>query len=152
MELSYEEQVNYMNSQRHNFNSNHYMPGYKDHNNSRNYSGNQGPPRNSYNQSAQEKKSNLEYMFQQFMQTHSNFVYRTEAQFKQYDAQFKNTEASIRNIENQLGQISQQLADRPQSSLPSNTVANLRNEHVVGQNNKRRGLNRVLKIILKNFK
>ena len=64
------------------------------------------------------------------MQTHSNFVDRTEAQFKQYDAQFKNTEASIRNIENQLVQISQQLADRPQGSLPSNTVANPRNEHV----------------------
>ena len=45
-------------------------------------------------------------MFQWFMQTHSNFVDRTKAQFKYYDAQFKIYEASIRNIENQLGQIS----------------------------------------------
>ena len=71
---------------RHNFNSNHYTLRYKDHNNSRHYCGNQGPPRNSYNQPAYEKKLNLEDMFQQFMQTHSNFVDRTEARFKQYDA------------------------------------------------------------------
>ena len=64
------------------------------------------------------------------MQIRSNFVDKTEARFKQYDAQFKNQEASIRNTENQLGQISQQLADTPQGSLPSNTIANLRNEHV----------------------
>ena len=115
---------------RHNFNSNHYTLRYKDHNNSRHYCGNQGPPRNSYNQPAYEKKLNLEDMFQQFMQTHSNFVDRTETRFKQYNAQFKNQEASIKNIENQPRQISQQLAERPQGSLPSNTIANPRNEHV----------------------
>ena len=54
------------------------------------YHGNQGAPRHSYNPLDQEKKSNLEDIFQQFMQTHSNFMDRTEAQFKQYDAQFKN--------------------------------------------------------------
>ena len=69
-------------------------------------------------------------MFLQFMQTYSNFVGMTEAQFKQYNAQFKNQEASIRNIENQLGHIYQQLAKRPQGSLPRNIVANPRNEHV----------------------
>ena len=69
-------------------------------------------------------KSNLEDMFQQFMQTHSNFVDRIEAKFKQYNAHLKNSEASIMNIEIQLGQISKQLLERPQGSLPSNTVTN----------------------------
>ena len=123
-----DEQVNYMNGQRHNFHPNSYVPGYRDHGHSGQYRGNQGAPRHSYNPPIQEKKSNLEEMFQQFLQTHSNFVDRTEAQFKQYDAQFKNQEASIRNIETQLGQISQQQVERPQGTLPSNIAKNPREQ------------------------
>ncbi|MED6128273.1 hypothetical protein PIB30_096085 [Stylosanthes scabra] len=67
-------------------------------------------------------------MFQQFMKTHSTFVEKTEAQFKQYDSQFRNQEASIKNIENQLGQISHQLTQRPQGTLPSNTIKNPRGD------------------------
>ena len=89
-----------MDAQRHNFHSNTYVPGYGNHTNPSQYYGNQGAPRHLYNPPAQEKKPNLENIFQQFMQTHSNFVDKTEAKFKQYDAQFKNQEASIRNIEN----------------------------------------------------
>ena len=123
-----DEQVNYMNTQRQNFHSNSYGLGYRDHPHSGQYRGNQGALRHSYNPLIQETQSNLEDMFQQFMQTHSNFVDRTEAKFKQYDAHLKNNEASIRNIEIQLGQISKQLSERPQGSLPSNTVTNPREQ------------------------
>ena len=68
---SHEEQVNYMDAQRHNFYSNTYIPGYRDHTNC---SRNQGAFRHPCNPPAQEKKPNLKDMFQQFMQTHSSFV------------------------------------------------------------------------------
>ena len=77
------------------------------------YHRNQGAPRHLYNLPVQETKPNLKDMFQQFIQTHFNFVDRIEAKFKQYDAHLKNNEASIRNIEIQLGQISKQLSKRP---------------------------------------
>ena len=62
-----DEQVNYMNVQRHNFHPNNYVLGYRDHANSNQYRENQGAPGHSYNPPVPEKKSNLENMFQQFM-------------------------------------------------------------------------------------
>ena len=113
-----------MNAQRHNFHSNSYGPGFRDHANFSQYHENHGAPKHSYNLAAHETKSNLEDMLQQFMQTHSNFVDKIEAKFKQDDAHLKNNEASIRNIEIQLGQTSKQLSKRPQGFLPSSTVTN----------------------------
>ena len=62
------------------------------------------------------------------MQTHSNFVDKTEGKFKQYDTHLKNNKAFIRNIKIQLGQISKQLSERPQGFLLSNMIINPREQ------------------------
>ena len=59
----------------------------------------------------------------------STYIEKAENQFKNHEVMFRNQDASIRNIKNQLGQISKQLAERPQGSLPSDTIPNPR-EHV----------------------
>src|SRR5215470_4417164 len=59
----------------------------------------------------------------------SAYMEKAENQFKNHEVMFRNQDASIQNIKNQLGQISKQLAERPQGSLPSDTIPNPR-EHV----------------------
>ena len=54
------------------------------------------------------------------------FIDNAKTKFTQYDTMFKNQDAYIRNFQAKLGHISQQLVERPQSSLPNNTVANPR--------------------------
>ena len=65
---SSDEQVNYMNAQRHNFHSNTYVP------------------RQQFNQAPQEKKPNLEDMFQQCMRSQMSFMEKTEAFIERTDA------------------------------------------------------------------
>ncbi|KAL4276284.1 hypothetical protein AHAS_Ahas20G0191800 [Arachis hypogaea] len=52
-----------------------------------------------------------------------------EKMMKQQELTNKNNEASIRNIERQIGQLfKQEVIKRPSSSLPSDTISNLKEE------------------------
>ncbi|XP_022841845.1 uncharacterized protein LOC111365521 [Olea europaea var. sylvestris] len=56
-------------------------------------------------------------MFNQYMQ-------KIDKVFQQIDTNFQNQQASIKKLETQIGQIAQQLAERPQGTLPGNTMVN----------------------------
>ncbi|XP_022863487.1 uncharacterized protein LOC111383603 [Olea europaea var. sylvestris] len=73
---------------------------------------------NSYsNNFQQERRPSLGEMFQQYGQ-------KTDKVFQQIDTNFQNQQASIKKLETQIGQIAQQLAERPQGTLPGNTMIN----------------------------
>ncbi|XP_022883790.1 uncharacterized protein LOC111400620 [Olea europaea var. sylvestris] len=65
----------------------------------------------------QERRPSLGEMFQQYLQ-------KVDKMFQQIDTNFQNQQASIKKLETQIGQIAQQLAERPQGTLPSNTMIN----------------------------
>ncbi|XP_022855423.1 uncharacterized protein LOC111376682 [Olea europaea var. sylvestris] len=65
----------------------------------------------------QERRPSLGEIFQQYVQ-------KTDKVFQQIDTNFQNQQASIKKLEIQIGQIAQQLVERPQGTLPSNTMIN----------------------------
>ena len=71
---------------------------------------------------SQEKKSNLEEVFTQFIQKTNDFIDDTKANFS-------NQNASIHNLEHQVGKISKLLTERTQGALPSISETNPK-EHV----------------------
>jgi hypothetical protein len=111
-----EERVNFIQNGSRNFNpySQTYNPGWKQHPNFR-WSDTQ--PGNAPNNAQLEKKPSLGEMFNQYMQ-------RTDKVFQQIDTNFQNQQASIKKLETQIGQIAQQLTERPQGTLPGNTMIN----------------------------
>ncbi|XP_022868743.1 uncharacterized protein LOC111388295 [Olea europaea var. sylvestris] len=71
----------------------------------------------SSNNNQPEKKLSLGEMFNQYMQ-------KTDKVFHQIDTNFENQQESIKKLKTQIGQIAQQLAERPQGTLPGNTMVN----------------------------
>ncbi|XP_022867235.1 uncharacterized protein LOC111386964 [Olea europaea var. sylvestris] len=111
-----DEQINFIQNGSRNFNhfSQTYNLGWRQHPNFRWSDNQQG---NSSNNAQQEKKPSLGEMFSQYMQN-------TDKVFQRIDTNFQNQQASIKKLETQIGQIAQQLAERPQGTLPSNTMVN----------------------------
>ena len=71
---------------------------------------------------SQEKKSNLEEVFTQFIQKTNDFIDDTKANFSNHNA-------SIHYLEHQVGKISKLLTERTQGALPSISETNPK-EHV----------------------
>ncbi|XP_022873169.1 uncharacterized protein LOC111392139 [Olea europaea var. sylvestris] len=111
-----EGQINFIQNGSRNFNpfSQTFNPGWRQHPNFRWSDNQQGT---SSNNNQPEKRPNLGEMFNQYMQ-------KTDKVFQQIDTNFQNQQASIKKLETQIGQIAQQLAERPQGSLPGNTMVN----------------------------
>jgi hypothetical protein len=111
-----EEHVNFIQNGSRNFNpySQTYNPGWRQHPNLR-WSDTQ--PGHVPNNAQQENKPSLGEMFHQYVQ-------KTDKVFQQIDTNFQNQQASIKKLEIQIGQIAQQLSERPQGSLPGNTMTN----------------------------
>ena len=125
------EQVNYLarnQRQPNNPYSNTYNPGWRNHPNLA--WGNQNQQNNQWNkrlvpnnqprvnnQPGDPRVTKLEDMFGKFMQKTTGFMNETRTNFR-------NQGASIRNLEVQMGQLAEKLNERPQGSLPSNTVTN----------------------------
>ncbi|XP_022859966.1 uncharacterized protein LOC111380597, partial [Olea europaea var. sylvestris] len=111
-----DEQVNFIQNGSRNLNpfAQTYNPGWRQHPNFRWSDNQQG---NNSNNAQQEKKPSLGEMFNQYMQ-------KTDKVFQQIDTNFQNQQASIKKLETQIDQIAQQLEERPQGTLPGNTMVN----------------------------
>ena len=85
-----------------------YNPGWRNH---PNFSyRNQNPPSNGLQVQPQEKKSELEDLLKNYINSN--------------EARLKSNEVALKNLENQVGQLASLLSERSHGSLPSNTEKN----------------------------
>ncbi|KAI4346011.1 hypothetical protein L6164_013094 [Bauhinia variegata] len=141
---SSQEQVNYLGNPPRPQNdpfSNTYNPGWRNHPNfSWGNQGNQGAPQrppftyqapqqfyspNVHSQpQPSEKIASLENAMEKLITLTTTFIQKTTNFMDETRSGFRNQEASIWNLEAQVGQIARQLTERPQGSLPSDTIPN----------------------------